>query len=109
MHHNGSHFQILSECRNGYVGVCECCRQFSFSYNNVLLLFSEEEMMNFFDWLMTHRHSRENFVSLPDGRNRIYSSPLSNLFLVYNDSELDELSGLFAEIKIMTEVRKIMK
>jgi hypothetical protein len=108
MRHNSSHFQILSACKNGYIGVCDCCQQFNFSYNNVLLLFSEEEMMNFFDWLMAYRHSRENFVSLPDGRDRIYSSPHSNLFLVYSDTELEELSDLFAEVKIMLEVRKIM-
>jgi hypothetical protein len=109
MIHNNSHFNIVAESKNGYVSVCECCYQYSFSFNNLLLVFGEEQMLNFFEWLMAYRYSRENYVSLPGGRDHIYSSPHTNLFLVYNDEELDEISALFAEVQLALEVRKILK
>lgn len=100
---------MVVESKNGYVSVCECCHQYSFSYNNLLLVFGEEQMLNFFEWLMAYRYSRENYVSLPGGRDRIYSSPNNNLFLVYNDEELDEIAALFGELQVVLEIRKILK
>jgi hypothetical protein len=100
---------MVAESKNGYVGVCECCHQYSFSYNNLLLVFGEDQMLNFFEWLMAYRYSRENYVSLPRGRDRIYSSPHNNLFLVYNAEELDEIATLFAEVQVVLEVKNILR
>lgn len=107
MEHNSSQFQMLSACKNGYVGACDCCQQFNFSYNNVLLHFSEEEMMNFFDWLMAYRHPvrilfhcRMDVIGFIPVRKTISSWYIMIPSLT--------ISNLFAEVKIMLEVRKIM-
>jgi hypothetical protein len=57
--------------------------------------------------VITYRSSRENFQPLPHGRDRIYSSPHSNLYLVFNDEELNELEELFAGVRLILEARRI--
>ena len=98
---------ILAESENGYVSQCTCCREFNVTYKNVLMVFEEDAMHRFFEWVLSHRASRENYQLLPHGRTRIYSSPHSNLFLVYDDDELDELDQLFAQVKLVLEARRI--
>jgi hypothetical protein len=73
-----------------------------------VLVFDEDAMLRFFEWVLSYRHSFENFHAFPYGRRHLYSSPNSNLFLVYSDEDLDELSILFAEVQIILEVRKLV-
>jgi len=61
-------------------------------YKNILIVFTEESMRRFFDWIVSFSSSPANYHQLPHGRNRIYSSPHSNMYLVYSDCELDELT-----------------
>jgi len=105
--HDQSYLDILAETKNGYVSRCNCCGEFNLTYKNVLLVLDEEAMVRFFEWVITYRSSRENFQPLPHGRDRIYSSPHSNLYLVYNDGELNELEDLFAGVQLILEARRI--
>lgn len=106
--HQSSAFTILTQHANGYIGVCECCQDFQVAYKTLLIIFREEELHNYFAWLLGNRHTRENFVPLPHGRDRVYASPHSNLFLVFNDTELDELASLYTETQLILEARKIL-
>jgi hypothetical protein len=106
MHEKSLH--ILSQSENGYVSQCVCCEEFNFTYKNVLLVFDEESMMRFFDWVVSYRYSKDNYQPLPHGRNRIYAGPHNNLFLVYNDEEINEIERLFAEVSVILEARKIV-
>jgi len=106
--HQSSAFKILAQHQNGYIGICECCQDFQVAYKTLLIIFREEELNNFFAWLLGNRHTRENYVPMPHGRDRVYASPHSNLFLVYNEEELDELASLFTEAQLMLEARKIL-
>lgn len=107
--HGKYYTDIVAAIENGYgyISRCVCCEEFNVTYKNVLLVFNEESMKRFFDWISSSRLSPENYQPLPHGRNRIYSSPHSNLYLVYNDCELDELSQLFGEAKLILEARRI--
>jgi hypothetical protein len=108
MHKATSNFQVLAECDNGYIGVCSCCLEFNFAYKTVLLSFQEEEMTRFFDWLIDRRSCPKNYLPMRHGRNRIFSSPNSNLYLTYNDEELDEIIRLYNEARIVLETQRIL-
>ena len=58
--HQNPEFKIIAECSEGYIGICECCREFNFAFKNVLLTFQEEEMIGFFEWMIAGRDSCEN-------------------------------------------------
>jgi hypothetical protein len=105
--HQQSSLDILAQCENGYVSQCECCQDFNVTYKNVLLVFNEESMERFFEWILSYRSSRDNYQPLPHGRDRIYSSPHNNLFLVFNDEELEDLHQLAAQVSLVLEARRI--
>ena len=105
--HDQSHLDILTETRNGYVSRCGCCGDYNLTYKNVLLVLDEEALFRFFEWVIAYRSSRQNYQPLPHGRDRVYSSPHSNLYLVYNDREIDELEELFAGLQLVLEARRI--
>jgi hypothetical protein len=101
-------FQILAECPDGYIGVCLCCREFNYSYKNILLTFQEGEMREFFDWLIACRKKGSLELPLPNGRKHVYRSPLYNLFMVYTEDELDEIERLYSEVRLMLETMQIL-
>lgn len=101
-------FQILAENKNGYIGQCLGCCEFNFVYKNVLITFSEDHLLGFGEWLLSNRSSPEFYFELPHGRSRIYPSPLPNLFLAFDEPELDDLSQLFAEVELVLEARRIV-
>jgi hypothetical protein len=105
----GPNFKIISESDRGYIGKCSCCDQYNFVYNNLILVFNKVEMINFLDWLQQYRFSRDTHMTLYNGRNRIYSSPQTNLFFAFNESELEELQLMTAEVKLLVEVSDILK
>lgn len=108
MMHSPGKFKVISETSCSYIGYCECCYQYNFAFNNLLIVFSEDELINFLDWLQCHRSSTENFIQLPHGRTRIYSSPHGNLFLVFNEDELDEINVMAAETKLMLQATRLI-
>jgi len=107
--HSTSEREVLAESGNGFVSRCTCCLEYNVVYKTVLLVFDEEAMLRFFEWVTSYRYSRENYHPLPHGSHHIYSSPHSNLFLVYSKDELDELAVLFAEVQIVLQVRKLVR
>jgi hypothetical protein len=107
--HDQDPLSILSESENGYIGVCSCCKEYNFVYKNVLLSFREEELIRFGDWLMAYRYQLDTYLPLPSGRTRVYRSPLSNLFLAFYESELDELQELFSQAKLVIEARGVLE
>lgn len=108
MINEAGNFQILAECNDGYIGVCRCCWEFNYVYKDVLLTFQEPEMCDFFNWLMECRKDGSMLMSLPHGERHVYRSPLYNLFLIYTEDELDEIEGLYAQVKLMLETFKIL-
>lgn len=106
--HELSEFNILAECEHGYIGECSCCHGFNFAYKNVLLCFQEDEMVRFLEWLTACKFNLENYLPLPHGRDRVYRSPLDNLYLAYTLSELEEIEQLFSEVQLVLEARRIL-
>ena len=104
----GDHFQILAECSEGYIGVCRCCWEFNYSYKNIFLTFQETEMCEFFNWLIEARKNKYMMIPLPHGERHVYQSPMYNMFLVYTEQELNEIEGLYMEVKVMLETLKIL-
>lgn len=107
--HEESTLNILASADNGYIGVCECCNEFNFVYKNVMLALQQEELVRFLDWLLTNRTHDETYLPLPHGRTRVYRSPLSNLFLTFDEQELDEITQMFAEIQLILEARSLLQ
>lgn len=106
--HEQSTFQILAESDNGYIGVCECCKEYNFVYRNILLIFSEDELLRFCKWILAYRYHNDTYLPLAHGRTRVYTSPLSNLFLSFHEHELDELDQLFSETKLIIDARSLV-
>jgi hypothetical protein len=108
MKHQETAFRVLAEGSEGYIGVCSCCREFNFAYKTVLVSFQEEEMHSFFDWLITNCKTREHYMPLRHGRNRVFSSPHSNLFLVFNDQELEEIKSLYHQAVLLIQAENLL-
>ena len=109
MHKQASDFQVLSECANGYIGVCACCREFNFVYKNLLLAFPEDEMFRFCRWLSESADNPANRLVLRHGRDRVYASPLSNFYLSFNAEELEEIEQMTAEAELLWQARRIAR
>ncbi len=107
--HEQSTFHILAECDNGYIGVCECCLEYNFVFKNILLAFREDELLKFCKWILDYRFHEDTYLPLAHGRTRVYRSPLSSLFIAFNDNELDELDYLFSETQLIVEARTQVK
>ena len=108
MQHYETTFRVLAECSDGYIGVCTCCREFNFTYKTVLMSFQEEEMHAFFDWLITNFKTRAHYMPLRHGRNRVFASPNSNLFLVFNDHELEEIECLYHQTLLLLQAESLL-
>ena len=106
--HEQSTLNILAQSDNGYIGECECCHEFNFVYKNILLIFQQEELFRFLDWLISYRKHDDTYLPLPHGTSRVYRSPLNNMFLAFHEHELDELTTLFTEAQIILEVRSLL-
>lgn len=109
MLHNESFFSILADCAHGYIGECSCCMKCNFAYKNVLLTFSEENLCAFFEWLLASRHDAESYWPLPHGRDRVFTSAYSNLYLTFREDELDELSEMYSKACLVLEARNLVK
>jgi hypothetical protein len=70
MNHKQSHFKILAESKNGYIGVCECCHEFNFTFKTVLITFQLEAMQQFFEWLITNRRAPQHYLPLLQCKRR---------------------------------------
>lgn len=107
--HTQSPFKILSECPNGYIGVCECCNEFNFAYKTTLISFQEDELHIFFDWLISGQHLPEHYLPLAHGRSRVFTTPHSNLFLTYSDVEMEEIINLYRQTVLMLDICNVLK
>jgi hypothetical protein len=109
MIHNESSFNILAQNSNGYIGECACCLKYNVAYKNVLLTFTEESMISFFEWLLQDRYSAESYWTMPHNRDRVFTTPFNNLYLTFNDAELDELTELYTTTCLVLEARNLVK
>lgn len=101
-------FQIITQCNDGYIGYCECCGDFNLAYKTLLLVFQQDEMMRLLHWIEENRNNGDFLFPFPHGRDRIYRSPISNLYLLFNEAELDDLSNMAMESKLILEARKVI-
>jgi hypothetical protein len=108
MHRDSEAFQILAQNRNGYIGECSCCKEFNFAYKNILMTFSRDELFCFCNWLIECRYDANYFAPLAHGRNRVYQSPLKNMYLVFSGEELEEISELLNQFKLFLEARELL-
>ncbi len=105
MHEKHSTFEILSETRNGYLGVCTCCLEFNFAYKNLVLTFNEKDMFSILNWLVENENNPANVVNMHHGKERVYASPVKNIFLAFNIDELKEIDVLITEAQILWEAK----
>lgn len=82
-HKEESSFDLLTRTTNGYIGVCQCCQDYNFVYKNVLITFRQDELLRFGEWLESIRFHDDTLLPLAHGRSRVYTSPMSNLFLAF--------------------------
>lgn len=100
-------FDVIAECRHGYIGVCKGCREYNFSYNNIAITFQEDDMLRFCEWLVDSRLNPDNRFSSINGRDIVCPSPLNNMFLVFRDDELEDISQMLTETRLVLEARRL--
>jgi hypothetical protein len=103
-----SSFRILAQCAEGYIGLCSCCGEFNYVYKNLLLVFQEEDMRQFFEWFIAARNGQGFNMTLENGRDHFFRGPIPNLFFAYSSEELDEIEKLYAETSLVLEARKLV-
>ena len=108
MHTESEKFKILSTCKEGYIGVCTCCREFSLAYNNLLITFPEEGMINFYHWLQGGAKSSKNKVAMQHNRNSLFKGPAANFYMAFNDREIEEILNMIREAMLIVEAKKII-
>ena len=106
--HKNDRFKTLSEHEHGYIGMCLCCQEFNFAYKNVLIGFREDEMENFFEWIRANQFNPDHYTQLQHGRSRIFTSPHSNLYLVFTDEEIEEILEMYTETKLVLEAQRVL-
>jgi hypothetical protein len=106
--HDAPGFRMLTECDNGYISECNCCRQLNFAYKNIVLEFPQEDLIRFLEWLIEFRHQPESYQPLPHHRDRVYRSPLDNLYLAFNSHELQEIEVMPGHTNIILEARRLL-
>lgn len=104
----GSPFQILTECENGYIGVCNCCADFNLAYKNILVVFEGPQLFQLLDWLEENRNNPDFHAPLHHGRTHVYRSPVHHLYLTFDNSELDEIHQLSVEVRLLLEARRAL-
>jgi len=108
MNHTKSSFRMLAECGNGYLGICECCREYNLAYKTFLITFQEDEMHRFFEWMIANQNAPQHYFPMSHGRTRVFSSPNSNLFLTFSDEELGEIIKLYHETSLLMQAEYIL-
>lgn len=88
--------QIISEIKGGQLAKCNVCKQYHITYNNLLLQLTEQEFQSFRKYLCTpqieyweHKHANSNL-----SRKIPVPTLQSNLFLMFNRKEIDDLQQL---------------
>jgi hypothetical protein len=74
-----------------------------------LLIFSQDELLRFCQWLTSYRTHEDTYLPLPHGRTRVYKSPLGNLFLAFSEDELDEVDQLSMQARLVLEARSLIQ
>ncbi|MCW5911134.1 MAG: hypothetical protein KIT62_08675 [Cyclobacteriaceae bacterium] len=103
-----SPFQVLAECREGYIGLCSCCGELNFVYKNLLLTFQEAEFHHFFEWWFDQCDRQHYHITLLNGKTHFFTGPVPNMFLVYTKDELEEIKHLYTEVKLALDARRII-
>ena len=101
-------FNIIAECPRGYIGQCTGCKEYNFAFNNLLITFSEDHLVWFFDWVLQNRDNPDFHFLLANGQDRIYKSPLENLFITFNSNELEDMEILYGQLQIVWQARQIL-
>jgi hypothetical protein len=98
--------KTLSESSNGYVGYCDCCQRYNVSFNNSLFIFSEGEFKGFIQ-ILQERVGITPFYTT-HGKEVIVQTPMKNYFLVFTESEVEELLAMMIEASLMAETNQIL-
>ena len=105
--HSYSALRILSQSDNGYIGLCSCCGHYNFVFGNFLFVFTEHGLNGFHAVLYDKQHLHSLETSLPNGKTILLPSPIPNFMLSFNESEMEEIKGLFQETLLALEIDRI--
>lgn len=98
----------LSECCDGFIGICECCSNVNLLYKNIAIKLKEEEFEYFRNYL-NELNPDDFIIKSRHGRNVFMRTPVKNIVLCFSKYELKELTMLFNEATLMLTAYKILK
>jgi hypothetical protein len=101
-------FEILAESESGYVGRCTDCGEFNFAFKNLLITFTEEHLFHFHDWLIENQNDPDFIFELPNGKSRVYRSPVDNLFIAFHPNELGEIHDLMVQTQLILVAKRLL-
>jgi hypothetical protein len=97
-------FRTLIETKNGYIGVCQTCNQYSIAYKNLLWSFEAFEIDWFEDVLKQKKYMYRFHTS--HHKTLLHTTPLDNFFVLFEDTEIKEIRNMIKEVRLVVEARK---
>ena len=100
------HLKNLTQCKNGYVGYCVGCQSYNVAYKNSLFILSRNEFDGYQEVMVKRTAMRPFFTT--HGKEWLLRTPIPNYFILLADSEIDELTQMMDEARVLVEVDQIL-
>ena len=100
---------VLINERNRYVSKCRGCGKVVLHYNNFMTTFNEGDFESFLNYV-SFLHFESNAVRFPNGKPfiTVYTCH-EDIYFVFNEEEFDDFRDCLSQVKVMLEVKEILK
>ncbi|MEA5460908.1 DUF6686 family protein [Arcicella sp. LKC2W] len=100
-------FKTIVEHHQGYIGFCNCCQMVNVCYKNSLFCFQLSEYQ-WFCGIINERKSMLEFHT-SHGKEIMMRTPMNNYYILFKESELDELSEMLQKAALLVETFRNIK
>lgn len=99
--------ETLVKHKNGYVGICKCCKTFNVAYKNMLFSLKEAEFERF-KYMLSQKEMMSEFRTT-HGKELLISTPVPNYFILLKYSEITQLLGMLHQCSLIVEAKRILQ
>ena len=98
----------LSENPHGVICMCKCCDKFSFSYKNLFLSLSTDELIVYRNALQSLK--KHNFTqSHPEGFKAVFKSAYFAGYVGFTRVEVQEIVHMIREALLLNEIHESLE
>lgn len=100
------HIRTLAETDFGYVGICQCCSTVNVAFQNSLFCLTLDQFDAFAE--MMHDRLIMRPFGTSHGKQWMLPTPMPNYFLLFAETDLDNLCALLTEAAPVLEAERIL-